>query len=213
MIVLPLAAVGFSRETPWVHLVLLFSSLHPIVEKIKDPVPGLLINAWYLDDGILCRTLDDLCALSITDAEGPSRGLFLNRCKSLLHAPANFSVSHPLLSGIPIRLYSSRLLAHAAVTPEWQSIQDIDVPLVQRYLPHAIDEASFVTLLGDAPDSHYRALGLWPSPLLSAMLDIYWLNVVHFSALGLHLQDWEFPLCLQYRLGLRMSVEGSSCPV
>ena len=87
----------------WAHLVLLF--LHSIVEKIKDHDPGLLINAWYLDDGTMCGTLDDLCAvLSITEAEGPSWGLFLKRCKSLLHAPANFSdfsISHPLLYGIP----------------------------------------------------------------------------------------------------------------
>ena len=86
-------------------------SLHPIVEKIKDHVPGLLINAWYLDDGTLCGTLDDLCAaFSIIEAEGPSRGLFLNRSKPLLHAPANFSDSHPLLSGIPITTEGFTLL-------------------------------------------------------------------------------------------------------
>lgn len=29
-------------------------TLHPIIEKIKQEVPGLLINARYLDDGTLC---------------------------------------------------------------------------------------------------------------------------------------------------------------
>ena len=47
-------------------------ALHPIVEKIKTLLhlmTGLLINAWYLDDGTLCGTLDDLCAaLSIIEA-------------------------------------------------------------------------------------------------------------------------------------------------
>ena len=28
-------------------------ALHPIIETIKEEVPGLLINAWYLDDGTL----------------------------------------------------------------------------------------------------------------------------------------------------------------
>ncbi len=34
-----------------------------------------------------------------------------------------------------------------------------------------------------------------------------------YSALGLHLFDWEFRLCLQYWLGLRMVEEGYKCPV
>ena len=33
------------------------------------------------------------------------------------------------------------------------------------------------------------------------------------SALGLHLHDKEFRLCLQYWLGLRMSEEGATCPI
>ena len=40
-----------------------------------------------------------------------------------------------------------------------------------------------------------------------------WLNVVPSKALGLHLQDWEFRLCLQYWLGLRMLEEGARCPI
>ena len=35
-------------------------SLHPIIERIKEEVPGLLINAWYLDDGTLCGSVRDL---------------------------------------------------------------------------------------------------------------------------------------------------------
>lgn len=38
-------------------------AFHPIVEKIEEEVPGLLINAWYLDDGTLCISAEDLCAV------------------------------------------------------------------------------------------------------------------------------------------------------
>ena len=37
--------------------------------------------------------------------------------------------------------------------------------------------------------------------------------MVPSSTLGLHLQDKEFRLCLQYWLGLRMSEDGATCPV
>ena len=33
---------------------------HPIIEKAKRTVPGLLINTWYLDDGTLCGLTTDL---------------------------------------------------------------------------------------------------------------------------------------------------------
>ena len=59
-------------------------ALQPIIEKIKREVPGLLLNAWYLNDGTLCGSPTDLCcALAIIEAEGPPCGLFLNRSKSL----------------------------------------------------------------------------------------------------------------------------------
>ena len=59
-------------------------ALHFLVEKIKEQVPDLLINAWYLDDGTLCSTVRDLSsALAIIEEHGPSRGLHLNRTKYL----------------------------------------------------------------------------------------------------------------------------------
>ena len=77
--------------------------LQPIVERIQCEVLGLLINAWYLDEGTLCGSPDDLAAaLSIIEAEGPPRGLLLNRSKSLIVAPADSSVNQPLLSDIPV---------------------------------------------------------------------------------------------------------------
>ena len=65
-------------------------TLHPIVEQIKREVPELLINAWYLDVGTLCGSLSDIgSALTIIESVGPSRGLILNKSKSLLFVPAD----------------------------------------------------------------------------------------------------------------------------
>ena len=86
----PLGPLGFSLV------------LHSIIEKIKEAVPGILINAWYLDDGTLCGSQQDLAAaLSIIESDGPPRGLFLNRAKSFIYTPANSSITHPLLCNIP----------------------------------------------------------------------------------------------------------------
>ena len=78
---------------------LFFLVLHPIIEKIKESVPGLLVNAWYLDDGTLCGSQEDLAAVLL--AEGPSRGLFMNRAKSFIFSPANLPTTHPLPCDIP----------------------------------------------------------------------------------------------------------------
>ena len=75
-------------------------ALHPIVKIIQLEVPGLLINSWYLDDGTLRGSLDNLAA-ALSIIESP-RGLFLNRSKSLIAAPPNFPIAHPLLSDIPV---------------------------------------------------------------------------------------------------------------
>ena len=79
-------------------------ALQPVIEQISREVPGLLINAWFLDNGTLCGSPSDLCAaLSIIEAEGPSRGLFLNHNKSQLVVPPNATPSvDSLPQGIPI---------------------------------------------------------------------------------------------------------------
>ena len=50
----------------------------------------------------------------------------------------------------------------------------------------------------------------WLYPLPSVMQVTAWLNVFHSQALGLHLYDREFRLCLQYWLGLTMVDEDST---
>ena len=97
-------------------------------------------------------------------------------------------------------------LAEAAKRPEWGSIEDIDVLLRQHALSNCIDEASLNLLLMSAP-----AKALANSTALPHAGD--WLNVVPSKALGLHLQDWEFRLCLQYWLGLSMLEEGVRYPI
>ena len=79
-------------------------SLHSIVERIKREVPHLLINAWYLDDGTLCGSPDDLLrALKIVKEDGPAKGLNLNMLKSLFYIPEEADISHnPLPVEIPI---------------------------------------------------------------------------------------------------------------
>ena len=74
------------------------------MERISREVPGLLINAWYLDDGTLCGSADDLLSgLAIVEEDGPPRGLRLNRKKSLLHFPGfSSAVVNPLPSDIPV---------------------------------------------------------------------------------------------------------------
>ena len=63
-------------------------TLHPLVEEIKASHSSLQLNCWYLDDGTLCGSPGDLQAiLTIIEREGPFKGLFLNREKSLLFIP------------------------------------------------------------------------------------------------------------------------------
>ena len=79
-------------------------ALQPILEQINRDVLGLLMNVWYLDDWSLCGPVSDLCAaLDILEAEGPSRGLLLDRRKSLLIIPPSASPpSSSLPQGVPV---------------------------------------------------------------------------------------------------------------
>ena len=87
------------------------------------------------------------------------------------------------------------------------SIEDIDVPLWQCALSNCTDEASVNFLLTSAPDLCSKALA--NSTTLPHAGD--WLNIVPSKVLGLHLQDWEFRLCLQYWQGRRMLEDGARC--
>ena len=142
----------------------------------------------------------------------------LNLRSAHLHAPAAFISSlnqcNSLILDLPVahsHMSSSIVpaLALAAEMPEWLSIEDIDVPLVQKNLSHKIDEVSYNSLVASAPDLRSRALAL--STAIPHAGD--WLNVVPSQTLGLHLHDREFRLCLDYWLGIRIINMESRCLV
>ena len=96
-------------------------TLHPLIEKIRAEVPGLFLNAWYLDDGTLIGSPEDLAtALRIVERDGPSLGLHLNRGKSLLFIleDADASLS-PLPPDIPISRRGFSLLGCPIGPPDF----------------------------------------------------------------------------------------------
>ena len=73
-----LSCCGFHQGDPLASL--LFSLvLHPIVLMIKQQVPSLDLNVWYLDDGTLVGTVLELRrVVDIIVSEGPPKGLILS---------------------------------------------------------------------------------------------------------------------------------------
>ena len=147
-----------------------------------------------------------------------SQGGFNLRSASLL-APAAFlassSGSQPLVEqilghppGPPPHIRSAlSTLASAAVHPDWQSLDDIDVPLRQHSLSLSIDDASFQHL-------HLCTFHPLPSfgPLIQSASRWGRLNVVPSASLGLHLQNCEFQCCLCYWLGVPFHSNPFPCP-
>ena len=73
-----LSQVGFHQGDPLASL-LFALVLHPIILQIEAEVPTLDLNAWYLDDGTLVGTEEELCkVVDILQSEGPQRGLILS---------------------------------------------------------------------------------------------------------------------------------------
>ena len=63
-------------------------TLHPLIEHIQDEVSSINLNMWYLNDGTLVSSPEDLAAaLHLVELVSPSLGLHLNRGKSLLYIP------------------------------------------------------------------------------------------------------------------------------
>ena len=182
-------------------------ALLKIAYVLRTCPPGIISRALGAFDGLMREALSDLAGSPLPDwawlkASLPSSLGGLNICKASLHAPAacisSFHQVQPLILGIldrspmaPPHLPSAIFaLAQAAARPEWGSIQDINVRVIQHCLSHAVDEAQYAALLADAPDSRARALAL----SLAILHAGDWLNVVPSTALGLHLQDRETPL-------------------
>ena len=127
-------------------------ALHPLVEKINEQVPGLVINAWYLDDGTLCGSARDLqAALTIIEGEGPVLGLHLNRAKSLLYIPEGASpATNPLPPDIPTTSEGFVLLGSPIMSPFLESVILRRVNKVETalsHLPDLLDSQMETTLL------------------------------------------------------------------
>ena len=61
----------------------LFFALQPLLKLIQETVPDFILNVWYLDDGNIIGTPDQLKqVIDILKKEGPPRGLHLCPAKS-----------------------------------------------------------------------------------------------------------------------------------
>ena len=152
------SSVGFHQGDPLASL--LFSvNLQPIIETITTEVPGLKVNAWYLDDG----TLADLQkAVDIILREGPARGLHLSTAntvlppllpKSTVWSPYDISDSDdPLDRGIPRVMDPGIVLLGSPIgdlqfTQEWIKRKVAKVKDITDHLPYLQDaHVEFVLL-------------------------------------------------------------------
>ena len=95
----------------------------------------------------------------------------------------------------PIACAYVRAYAHTYV----RARRELHLKSIKHHLSRSIDEASYINLISRAPDICSKALAL--STAIPHAGD--WLNVIPFRAIGFHLHDWEFRLCLHYWLGLQ----------
>jgi hypothetical protein len=80
-------------------------ALHRLILDINARVPNLDLNCWYLDDGIIGGTADQISrVIALIDEHGPQSGLYLAQTKSelIFHAPP---VSDPFPTSF-LRRYS-----------------------------------------------------------------------------------------------------------
>ena len=101
-----LSCLGWHQGDPLASL-LFAVAFHPIVIRIKEEVPNLKANIWFLYDGNLMGSREDLIkAWDIFSEDGPSRGLHLSAGvdgKSTIWCPNQDPQNRdPLGRGVPI---------------------------------------------------------------------------------------------------------------
>ena len=150
---LPKVSFVFRPAHPVIFTISPRSSTLPCVRRTLESIIGGPVSDWS-------------CLKSILPS---SRG-GLNLRSASRHAPAAFLSSYaaslPLVERIlglhpgpsPHTAAAVSVLANSAATPEWLSLEDIDVPVRQHHLSLAIDEASHHLLQSSAPTIHSRAL-------------------------------------------------------
>ena len=91
------------------------------MERIQHDFHELKINAWYLDDGILCDSPKALHhSLEIIEEDSPARGLNLNGSKSHLFIPKDAITScNTIPAEVPISKSGFCLLGAPIATPKF----------------------------------------------------------------------------------------------
>ena len=189
--------------------------------------PSYIKDATIAFDELISVALSDIIACpispwSLSKAFLPISLSGIGLRRASIHSPAAYlgssSQSAPLVSKIlgheasslPTHLQEAfESLSSYCQDKNWASLDDVDVPLLQRHLSRAVDENSYASLLSSSPDSRSRALAL--SSSIPHAGD--WLKAVPCSALGLHLRDWEFCASLKYWLGIPMVPTDSLCSI
>jgi hypothetical protein len=97
-----LSCIGLHQGDPLASL-LFALGLQPVLKKLQEEVPRLLANIWFLDDGTLVGSHEDLShALHLIQQEGPQQGLHLAPHKSHLWCGNQDAANvDPLLRGVP----------------------------------------------------------------------------------------------------------------
>ena len=190
-------------------------SLPKIAFALRTCPPDFIYPALTAFDNLIREALSQLVGSPLSNwswskASLPSSLGGINLRQAVLHAPAAYIgslvQSRPLVTEIlgfqpsyPTSLSSAiKALSSTLGHPEWSVLSDIEPPLCQRSLSLAIDLSGHCLLLESAPDTRFKALA--QSSAIRHAGD--WLNVIPSSALGLHMFDQEFRLCLRYWLGL-----------
>ena len=96
------SSVGVKQGDP-VAGMLFAAGLQPTIARMNAEAPNLTANMWIMDDGTICGRLEDLRrVVTILEADGPSRGLLLNKAKSSIWVGDLFQDDpDPLGCGIP----------------------------------------------------------------------------------------------------------------
>ena len=99
------------------------------------------------------------------------------------------------------------LLSSSAERPDWSSIEEINISLIQKPLSEAIDKALYARLLESAASPRDRGL-LRSTALPKAGV---WLTAMPSPVLGLHLRDTDCRNSLRYWLGVPIFSPSTSC--
>ena len=90
-------------------------TLQPLIERLKADVSGLNLNVWYLDDGTLMGSPEDLAAaLHIVESEGPPLA-----STSTATSPSSSSRWKPTLRCL---LYLQTSPSPAMASPSWDAL-------------------------------------------------------------------------------------------